>query len=61
MTDEENVPSDTKDLGDGHSYNPANLKKKTTINYQVGTVFKTDRFNADADVYLININNLVSL
>jgi iron complex outermembrane receptor protein len=26
----------------------------------VGTVYKTDRFNADADVYLIDINDLVS-
>jgi hypothetical protein len=44
----------------GTTYNPANLKEEQTINYQVGTVFKTDRFNADADVYLIDINNLVS-
>src|SRR5208282_2887595 len=42
------------------TYNPANLKEEQTINYQLGTVYKTDKFNADADVYLIDINNLVS-
>ena len=41
-------------------YNPANLKEEQTVNYQLGTVFKTDKFNADVDVYLIDINNLVS-
>ncbi len=61
VTDEENVPADAKDIAAGTSpYNPANLKEEQTINYQVGTVFKQDRFNADADVYLIDINNLVS-
>jgi iron complex outermembrane receptor protein len=61
VTDEENVPNDPKDLvATGTSYNPANLKQEQTVNYQAGTVFKTDRFNADADVYLIDINNLVS-
>jgi iron complex outermembrane receptor protein len=61
VTDEENVPNDPKDLAaNGTSYNPANLKEEQTLNYQIGTVFKTDRFNADADVYLIDINNLVS-
>jgi len=59
VTDEENVPNDAKDPA-GTAYNPANLKEEQTVNYQVGTVFKTDRFNADADVYLIDINNLVS-
>jgi iron complex outermembrane receptor protein len=58
VTDEENVPNDAKDTV--LTYNPANLKEEQTINYQLGTVFKTDRFNADADVYLIDINNLVS-
>lgn len=28
-----------------------------TMNYQFGTVYKTDRFNADADVYFINFKN----
>ncbi len=61
VTDEENVPEDPKDIAKtGSSYDPANLKEEQTINYQVGTVYKTDRFNADADVYLIDINNLVS-
>ncbi len=61
VTDEENVPNDPKDLkATGTSYNPANLKEQTTVNYQIGTVYKTDRFNADVDAYLIDINNLVS-
>jgi len=61
VTDEENVPQDPLDIAKtGSSYNPANLKEETTINYQLGTVYKTNRFNADADVYLINIDNLVS-
>ncbi|HEY1793242.1 MAG TPA: TonB-dependent receptor [Opitutaceae bacterium] len=61
VTDEENVPEDTKDTSKGvSSYNPGGLPEETTINYQLGTVYKTDRFNADADVYLIDINNLVS-
>ena len=61
VTDEENVPNDPADLAKtGTSYNPGNLKEEQTVNYQVGTVYKTDRFNADADVYLIDINNLVS-
>jgi len=59
VTDEENIPGDPKDPA-GTAYNPANLKEETTVNYQLGTVFKTERFNADADVYLINISNLVS-
>ena len=59
VTDEEDIPNDPKDPA-GTSYNPANLKEEYTINYQVGTVFKTDRFNADADVYVIDIDNLVS-
>jgi len=61
VTDEEDIPSDPKDLAaTGSSYNPGNLKEEQTTNYQVGTVFKTERFNADADVYLIDISNLVS-
>jgi iron complex outermembrane receptor protein len=43
VTEEENVPNDPKDLAaTGTTYNPANLKDETTINYQLGTVFKTD-------------------
>ncbi len=30
---------------------------QTTTNYQVGTVYKTKRFNADVDAYWINYNN----
>jgi iron complex outermembrane receptor protein len=61
VTDEENVPNDPADIAKtGSSYNPGNLKEEQTINYQLGTVYKTNRFNADADVYLIDINNLVS-
>jgi len=61
VTDEENVPLDPLDVAKtGTSYNPANLKEESTTNYQLGTVYKTNRFNADADAYLINIDNLVS-
>lgn len=61
VTDEENVPADAKDIAaGGQPYNPGNLKEEQTVNYQVGTVFKTDKFNADFDAYLIDINNLVS-
>jgi iron complex outermembrane receptor protein len=61
VTDEENVPNDPTDIAKtGSAYNPANLKEEHTINYQIGTVYKTDRFNADADVYVIDIDNLVS-
>jgi iron complex outermembrane receptor protein len=61
VTDEENVPNDPSDLAKtGTSYNPADLKEEKTVNYQLGTVYKTDRFNADADLYLIDIDNLVS-
>ena len=28
-----------------------------TMNYQFGSVYKTDRFNADADIYFINFKN----
>jgi iron complex outermembrane receptor protein len=39
--------------------NPALNKAspEQTMNYQFGTVYKTDRFNADADVYFINFKN----
>lgn len=61
VTDEENVPQDAKDIAKtGTSYSPSSLKEEQTINYQVGTVFKTNRLNADADLYLIDITNLVS-
>jgi iron complex outermembrane receptor protein len=61
VTDEENVPEDPKDIAkSGSSYTPGSLKEEQTVNYQLGTVYKMDRLNADADVYLIDINNLVS-
>jgi iron complex outermembrane receptor protein len=61
VTDEENVPADAKDTSAGvAAYNPGNLKEEQTMNFQVGTVYKTGRFNADFDAYLIDINNLVS-
>jgi iron complex outermembrane receptor protein len=34
-----------------------NVKPAETVNYQVGTVYKTDRFNADFDLYYIDYNN----
>lgn len=39
--------------------NPAlnRAKPQETMNYQVGTVYKTDRFNADFDVYSIDYKN----
>ncbi|WP_267226578.1 TonB-dependent receptor [Dyella silvae] len=34
-----------------------NTHPTQTMNYQFGTVYKTERFNADADVYFINYKN----
>lgn len=33
------------------------IKPSETMNYQAGTVFKTDRFDADADIYYIDFKN----
>ncbi len=33
------------------------IKPQTSMNYQVGTVYKTDRLNADADVYYVDFEN----
>jgi len=33
------------------------IKPSETMNYQVGTVYKTDRFNADANIYYIDFKN----
>jgi iron complex outermembrane receptor protein len=33
------------------------IKPAETMNYQVGTVYQTDKFNADADVYYIDFKN----
>jgi iron complex outermembrane receptor protein len=40
--------------------NPAkdNVSPQTTSNYQVGTVYKTDKLNADVDAYWIDYKNL---
>jgi len=35
-----------------------NAKPQTTTNYQLGTVYKTNRFNADFDGYWINYSNI---
>jgi len=35
-------------------------KAETTANYQVGTVYYSDNFTADADLYLIKVNNNIS-
>lgn len=39
--------------------NPAlnQAKPQETVNYQIGTVYKTDRFNADFDLYSIDYHN----
>ena len=37
--------------------NAIQIKPETSINYQLGTVFKRERFNADADVYFINFDH----
>jgi iron complex outermembrane receptor protein len=34
-----------------------NIKPQTSINYQVGTVYKNERFNAAADVYYVDFKN----
>jgi len=34
-----------------------NIKPQISTNYQIGTVFKNNRFNADADVYYIDFQN----
>jgi len=36
------------------------VKPQTTTNYQLGTVYKTNRFNADFDGYFIRSHNLPS-
>ena len=63
-TDEENVPNDAKRhqgrrCDSLQSRKPGRRKRRSTT--RVGTVFKTDRFNAvRGRAYLIDINNLVS-
>jgi len=34
-----------------------NVKPQVSMNYQIGTVYKNNRFNADADVYYIDFQN----
>jgi iron complex outermembrane receptor protein len=38
---------------------PASLKPQTTTNYQVGTVFRNERFSAGMDVYYIRFDNYI--
>ncbi len=49
----------TPNLNEFYVPNPAlnNPAPEQTMNYQFGTVYKTDRFNADADLYYINFKN----
>lgn len=49
----------TPNLNEFYVPDPAldNTKPEQTMNYQFGTVYKTERFNADADVYFINFKN----
>lgn len=48
--------SSDPNLGDALSA----LKPMTTTNYQLGTVYHGSRFSIDADVYKIDVNNLIS-
>jgi len=49
----------TPNLNQFYVPNPTanNTSPTQTMNYQFGTVYKTDRFNADADVYFIDYKN----
>nr|WP_199044108.1 TonB-dependent receptor [Dyella sp. ASV24] len=49
----------TPNLNQFYVPNPTanNTHPTQTMNYQFGTVYKTERFNADADVYFINYKN----
>ena len=42
---------------DNSNLGKINIQPQVSTNYQVGTVFKHDRFNADLDVYLIDFKN----
>jgi len=42
---------------DNSNLGKINIKPQLSTNYQVGTVFKHDRFNADIDVYYIDFKN----
>lgn len=39
---------------------PTSLKPQTTVNYQIGTTFQTDRFAAGLDMYYINFQNYIA-
>ncbi len=39
---------------------PSSLKPQTTVNYQVGTTFQTDRFSLGADMYYIQYQNYIA-
>ena len=53
----ETNPNDPKDPTPS---TPTSVKSSYTLNYQVGTVYKTDRFNGDIDAYYINYKNYIS-
>lgn len=42
---------------DNSNLGKINIKPEISTNYQVGTVFKRDRFNADIDAYYVNFKN----
>jgi iron complex outermembrane receptor protein len=37
----------------------SSLKPQTTVNYQIGTVYRNDRFSAGIDMYYINFQNYI--
>lgn len=39
---------------------PSSLKPQTTVNYQIGTTYQTDRFSAGLDMYYINFQNYIA-
>jgi iron complex outermembrane receptor protein len=53
----ETVPNDPKDAT---PTTPTSVKGEQTWNYQIGTVYKTARFNADIDAYYINFSNYLA-
>ena len=39
---------------------PSSLKPQTTVNYQIGTTYQTDRFSAGLDMYYIDFQNYIA-